>query len=41
VLARCYSVERDQVKEIIDSTIGTKELVVEGADTVERRFAFS
>ncbi|SAL73842.1 PIN domain protein [Caballeronia udeis] len=36
VLGRCYGVEREQMKDIIDSMIGTKELVVEGADTVRR-----
>jgi len=36
VLARCYGVEREQMKDIIDSMIGTKELVVEGADTVRK-----
>ncbi len=36
VLGRCYGVEREQVKHIIDSMIGTKELVVEGSDTVRK-----
>jgi predicted nucleic-acid-binding protein len=36
VLGRCYGVEREQMKNIIDSMIGTKELVVEGADTVRK-----
>ncbi|MGU7782711.1 PIN domain-containing protein [Burkholderia sp. PU8-34] len=36
VLGHCYGVEREQMKEIIDSMIGTKELVVEGADTVRK-----
>jgi len=36
VLGRCYGVEREQVKDIIDSMIATKELVVEGADTVRK-----
>jgi predicted nucleic-acid-binding protein len=36
VLGRCYSVEREQMKDIIDSMIGTKELIVEGADTVRK-----
>ncbi|KVN06846.1 PIN domain-containing protein [Burkholderia diffusa] len=36
VLGRCYGVEREQVKDIIDSMIGTKELAVEGADTVRK-----
>ncbi|KND59768.1 hypothetical protein BVER_04768 [Candidatus Burkholderia verschuerenii] len=36
VLGRCYGVERDQMKDIIDSMIGTKELVVEAADTVRK-----
>ena len=36
VLGRCYDVERTQMKEIIDSMVGTKELVVEGADTVRK-----
>ncbi|WP_105131760.1 PIN domain-containing protein [Burkholderia sp. BE12] len=36
VLERCYGVEREQMKDIIDSMIGTKELVVEGADTVRK-----
>jgi predicted nucleic-acid-binding protein len=36
VLGRCYGVEREQMKDIIDSMIGTKELVVEGADTVRK-----
>jgi predicted nucleic-acid-binding protein len=36
VLARCYSVGRDQMKDIIESMLGTKELVVEGGDTVRK-----
>jgi len=36
VLGRCYGVERAQMKDIIDSMIGTKELIVEGADTVRK-----
>ncbi|HEX7931917.1 MAG TPA: type II toxin-antitoxin system VapC family toxin [Paraburkholderia sp.] len=36
VLERCYGVEREQMMDIIDSMIGTKELVVEGADTVRK-----
>ncbi|MEX3765225.1 PIN domain-containing protein [Paraburkholderia phenoliruptrix] len=36
VLARCYGVGREQMKDIIDSMIGTKELIVEGADTVRK-----
>ncbi|GAB7538590.1 PIN domain-containing protein [Burkholderia sp. 22PA0099] len=36
VLGRCYGVEREQMKNIIDSMIATKELVVEGADTVRK-----
>lgn len=36
VLGRCYGVERDQMKDIIESMLGTKELVVEGADTVRK-----
>ncbi|VWC92238.1 PIN domain-containing protein [Burkholderia lata] len=36
VLGRCYGVEREQMKDIIDSMIATKELVVEGADTVRK-----
>jgi len=36
VLGRCYGVEREQMQDIIDSMIGTKELVVEGADTVRK-----
>ena len=35
---RCYSVEREQMKDIIDSMIGTKELVVEAADMVLKAF---
>ncbi|KKI40101.1 twitching motility protein PilT [Burkholderia vietnamiensis] len=34
VLGRCYGVEREQMKDIVESMIGTKELVVESADTV-------
>ncbi|EDT38522.1 PIN domain-containing protein [Burkholderia ambifaria] len=36
VLGRCYGVEREQMKDIIDSMIGTRELMVEGADTVRK-----
>lgn len=36
VLGRCYGVEREQMKDIIDSIIGTKELIVESADTVRK-----
>ena len=36
VLGRCYAVERDPMKDIIESMIATKELVVEGADTVRK-----
>jgi predicted nucleic-acid-binding protein len=36
VLGRCYSVGRGPVKDIIESMIGTKELVVEDADTVRK-----
>ena len=36
VLGRCYGVEREQINDIIDSMIGTKELVVEGSDTVRK-----
>ncbi|RAS15464.1 PIN domain-containing protein [Paraburkholderia bryophila] len=36
VLGRCYSVERGQMKDIIESMLGTKELIVEGADTVRK-----
>jgi predicted nucleic-acid-binding protein len=36
VLGRCYSVGRDQMKDIIESMLGTKELVVEGGDTVRK-----
>lgn len=36
VLGRCYEVDREQMKDIIDSMIATKELVVEGADTVRK-----
>jgi len=36
VLGRSYGVERDQMKDIIESMLGTKELVVEGADTVRK-----
>jgi predicted nucleic-acid-binding protein len=35
-LGRCYGVGREQMKDIIDSMIGTKELVVEAADTVRK-----
>src|ERR1700754_4874053 len=36
VLGRCYEVEREQMKDIIDSMIAKKELVVESADTVRK-----
>ena len=36
VLERCYGVEREQMTDIIESMIGTKELVVEAADTVRK-----
>ncbi|VVE84541.1 PIN domain-containing protein [Pandoraea sputorum] len=36
VLGRCYGVDREQMKDIIDSMIATKELVVESADTVRK-----
>ncbi|HEX3383389.1 MAG TPA: type II toxin-antitoxin system VapC family toxin [Paraburkholderia sp.] len=36
VLGRCYDVERVQMKDIIESMLGTKELVLEGADTVRK-----
>jgi predicted nucleic-acid-binding protein len=36
VLGRCYGVGREQMKDIIDSMIGTRELVVEAADTVRK-----
>ncbi|WP_153100292.1 PIN domain-containing protein [Paraburkholderia hayleyella] len=36
VLKRCYGVDREQMKGIIDSMIATKELVVESADTVRK-----
>ncbi|RQQ22282.1 PIN domain-containing protein [Burkholderia stagnalis] len=36
VLRRCYGVEREQMKDIVESMIGTKELVVESADTVRK-----
>jgi predicted nucleic-acid-binding protein len=36
VLARCYGVERGQMKEIVESMVGTKELVVEAADTARK-----
>ncbi|MFM0305749.1 type II toxin-antitoxin system VapC family toxin [Paraburkholderia sediminicola] len=36
VLGRSYGVERNQIKDIIESMLGTKELVVEGADTVRK-----
>ncbi|VVE15848.1 PIN domain-containing protein [Pandoraea cepalis] len=36
VLGCCYGVDREQMKDIIDSMIATKELVVEGADTVRK-----
>lgn len=36
VFGRCYGVKRDQMKDIIESRVGAKELVVEGADTVRK-----
>ncbi|MCL2162148.1 MAG: type II toxin-antitoxin system VapC family toxin [Betaproteobacteria bacterium] len=36
VLGRCYDVERDPMKNIIESMVATKELVVEGTDTVRK-----
>ncbi|MGU2445384.1 PIN domain-containing protein [Burkholderia cenocepacia] len=36
VLGRCYGVEREQMKDIVESMVGTKELVVESADTVRK-----
>jgi predicted nucleic-acid-binding protein len=36
VLGRSYGVGRDPIKDIIESMIGTKELVVEGADIVRK-----
>jgi predicted nucleic-acid-binding protein len=36
VLGHSYGVERKQMREIIESMLGTKELVVEGADTVRK-----
>ncbi|PAJ86345.1 PIN domain-containing protein [Burkholderia ubonensis] len=36
VLGRCYGVEREQMKDIVESMIGTKELVVESTDTVRK-----
>ncbi|WP_168788884.1 PIN domain-containing protein [Paraburkholderia aromaticivorans] len=36
VLGRSYGVERGQMKDIIESMLGTKELVIEGADTVRK-----
>ncbi|MEW9587044.1 PIN domain-containing protein [Paraburkholderia sp. DGU8] len=36
VLGRSYGVDRDQMKDIIESMLGTKELVVEGADRVRK-----
>jgi predicted nucleic-acid-binding protein len=36
VLGSSYGVERDQMKDIIESMLGTKELVIEGADTVRK-----
>ncbi|MEM5461367.1 type II toxin-antitoxin system VapC family toxin [Paraburkholderia phytofirmans] len=36
VLGRCYGVEREQIKDIIESMLGTKELVLESADTVRK-----
>lgn len=36
VLARCYGVGREPMKDILDSMLATKELIVEGADTVRK-----
>ncbi len=36
VLARCYDVEHEQMEDILDAMIGTKELIVEGAETVRK-----
>jgi predicted nucleic-acid-binding protein len=36
VLGRCYGVGREQMEDILDAMIGTKELVVEEADTVRK-----
>jgi predicted nucleic-acid-binding protein len=36
VLARCYDVGREQMKDIIESMLGSKELVVEAADTMRK-----
>ncbi|WP_429500879.1 PIN domain-containing protein (plasmid) [Robbsia andropogonis] len=36
VLERCYGVEHEQMKDIIDSMMGSKELIIEGADTVRK-----
>lgn len=36
VLGRSYGVERAKMKDIIESMLGTKELVIEGADTVRK-----
>jgi predicted nucleic-acid-binding protein len=36
VLARCYDVSRGEIKEILDSMLGTKELVIEAADTIRK-----
>ncbi|MFB9127408.1 VapC toxin family PIN domain ribonuclease [Paraburkholderia dipogonis] len=36
VLGRGYGVERQQIKDIIESMLGTKELVLEGADSVRK-----
>lgn len=36
VLGRCYVVEGEQMKDIIDFMTDTKELVVETADTIRK-----
>jgi predicted nucleic-acid-binding protein len=36
VLGHCYGVEREQIKDIVEAMTGTKERVVEGADTVRK-----
>lgn len=36
VLGRCYDVGREQTTDIIESMLGTKELVVEAADTMRK-----
>lgn len=36
VLGRCYDVERAQIRDILESLADTKELIVEGADTMRK-----